>query len=335
MPRRPHRLPATRGTLLTLALHLALAAARGSACGVDILAAPGDSPQPAGDRPQAAGGSLWAEAEAGHDSDPTAGSPHALAKSHGAPDSFVEYQAAGRCSLPLAPWLALVLKERADDREYQGDKPEDSGLVHSEVQLPLALGRAADLVPYGYVEDQWYGHDYYSTVQRAALRWTEHWTHDWDSDLIPYVERDRYRPPNRFQDATIDGCDAALTWWVPGRCWLAALTAGVGGALANARVDYAAYKQDDANLDQRWELPGRIRADLDLDWSPTLYEAFAPGTRKLRQDRTFTGDLQLSRPLLRWLLVVGELTLTSVRSNVPIDQYHELVMSAGIRVTTY
>ncbi len=339
MPRRPPRPRVTGGTLLililVLVLHLALAVASGCASCADILSVPGDGPQPAGDRQLTATGSLWAEAEAGHDSNPTEGSVHALAKSHGAPDSFVEYQACGRASLPLAPWLAVVLKERADDREYQGDRAQDSGLAHSEVQLPVALDRATDLVPVGYVEDRWYGHDYYSTVQRGALRWTQHWNRDWDSDLTPYIERDRYRPPNRYQDATIDGGDAALTWWVPGRRWLVALTVGVGGALADARVDFAGYKQDDVTLDQLWDLPGRIRADLDLDWSPTLYEAFAPGTRKLRQDRTFTGDLQLSRPLLRWLLAMGEVTLTSVRSNVTSDQYHAVVVSAGMRITTY
>jgi hypothetical protein len=324
------RSPALLYALLTLCCDAAL---------VTTSAADGPdgpvNPAPAEVVSDSATGTLKAEGDFGHDSNPTEGGSHALTKTHGPPDYFIEGQADGRVSLPIYPFISMVLRERTDVRTYQGDLPEDSALVHSEVQLPLRLTGPAELVPYGWVEDQWYGHDYYSTDQRGALRWTEHWSTDWDTDLVPYLERDRYRPPNRIEDAAIDGVDANLTWWVPGRCWLMAVTLGAGGALGNAHVTYASYKQDDVNVDQLWALPGLLRADLDLDWSPTYYEAFAPLTHKLRQDRAFTLDLHMTRPLLRWLVVVGDLSVLSVHSNFQPDQYHEIVMSIGLRITTW
>jgi hypothetical protein len=321
-------MPHTALVLPTFALAAFVACIDGvavSACAADATP-PSDGLDPLS-------GSVWVEGDAGHDSNPTVGGVHALVRTHGPPDYFLEEQAEGKATLPLYPNLDLVLKSRVDDRDYQGDLPEDSDLIHSEVQLPLKLGTDTELVPYGWVEDQWYGHDYYSTEQRGAIRWTQHWTLEWDTDLVPYLERDRYRPPNRYQDLTMDGVDADVTWWVPGKHWLMAVTLSVGGALADARAVYASFKQDDINLDQLWTLPAEIRADLDLDWSPTYYEGFAPGTHKLRLDRTFTGNLHLQRPLMRWLIAEADATLTSDHSNFPADQYHEIVLSIGLRIT--
>ena len=313
-------------TALGALLVLGLGAGGSQALAVDV------PPPPDSDADQVTG-VLWVEGEAGHDSNPTTGS--ALTRMHGAPDSFLDYQGSGKLTVPLVHGLDLVLKEHADDREYQGDLPDDSTLLHNEAQLPVALGHGTSLVPFFYLDDQWYSHDYYSTIQRTGLRWTQNWTSDWVTDLAPYIERDRYRAPNRYQDATVDGGDATLTWWVPGRHILESLALAIGGAIADARAVYASYKQDDVNLDQLYLLPGRVRADLDVDWSPTYYESFAPGTRKLRQDRAMTIDLHLERSLTYWLMAVADASLTSIQSNFRVDQYHEIILSAGLRLTLF
>jgi hypothetical protein len=209
-------------------------------------------------------GSFSAEVDGGYDSNPTQGSAQAVNRTHGDRDVFAEGQATARLSIPLLPAvLPLVLKARADDREYSREEAEDHVLIDSAAELPARFGDTT-IAPRASVDDEWYGDAYYSTTRTGALRWTQDWSADWSSDLVPFLARTSYRPPNRTEDGTLASVDASATWFVPRGHLLRALTLELGGAHYDARVYANTYDQATLGIDQDWRLGWETGLELDV-----------------------------------------------------------------------
>lgn len=275
-------------------------------------------------------GSLSAELDGGYDSNPTQGSTQAANRTHGDRDAFAEGQAAARLSIPLVPAvLPLVLKGRADDREYSRAEAEDHVLIHSAAELPARLGDTT-IAPQVAVDDEWYGDAYYSTTRKGSLRWTQDWSADWSSDLVPFLARTSYRPPNRPEDGTLTGIDASATWFLPRGHLLRTLTLELGVAHYDARTFANTFDQATLGLDQDWRLGWEVGLELDAAWLPTVYQAPTGGRRGERHDRIFELDAALTRPLAARFDARLVFSVTNDHSNRPNQQYHQAVVSLGV-----
>jgi hypothetical protein len=272
--------------------------------------------------------SLTAAADAGYDTNPTQGGIQSPNRTHGDPDTFVEGSASARLTLPTGP-LPVVIANRADDREYSHQEADDHALIHSSIEVPIALGPAT-LAPKAAVDNEWYNHAYYDTTTRLGLRWTQDWSTAWSTDLVPFISRSTYRPPNRGEDGTEIGFETSATWWIPGRLTVRSLSidAGLSHTDAHAIANSRTQALLGVNLDVRlgWHIDGL----LDLEWLPTRYHSPVAGRRDARSDRTFEIDASLTRPIVEELEAQLTLAITNDQSNRPAQQYHELVVSAGI-----
>ena len=273
-------------------------------------------------------GRFIAEGDAGYDTKPTQGGSHSPNRVHGDPDTFLEGSAAGRLSLPTAP-LPVVLSSRVDDREYSHQEAEDHALIHSSVEVPVGLGDTT-IAPKAAVDNEWYDHAYYDTTTRIGLRWTQDWTAEWATDLVPFISRATYRPPNRGEDGTEVGFETTATWWCPGRCAVRSLSLDAGLSHTDAHAVANSMNQALIGLDLDLRLGWQVDGLLDLEWLPTRYHSPVAGRRDARMDRFFEVNGGLRRPIVGELDAQLALTITNDQSNRPAQQYHEVVMSVGL-----
>ena len=180
------------------------------------------------------------------------------------------------------------------------------------------------------MDNEWYDHAYFDTTTRFGLRWTQDWSAEWSTDLVPFISRATYRPPNRGEDGTEIGFETSATWWVPGRRTVRSLSIDAGLSNTDAHAVANSMTQALIGLDLDVRLGWRVDGLLDLEWLPTRYHSPVAGHRDARADRIFELDDSLKRPLVGALDAQVSLAITNDQSNRPAQQYHQVVVSAGV-----